>query len=347
MTERLDKLSDITRCRCTLLTCQEANCGCNNKGCNNSYHINCRCAREVKIPAIELGFIRSQRLKSGELGGMQMMREDVPATMRQISRTARKEKKRTRKERGRERRETAMAEERATQEAWMAEAVQENCEAVDDSEAGTSQDQQIQGLADESEEHDQGAEHTIPRNKRNMVGIPLTALAAIRYSVSNTAAAAVARGYVYDLIKAEMLTKDMALLAVDRKKVHRARNLVMKHLQKSEHKSEEKIDCILFDSRIDTTKVRTYDEETRRSYVDVVNEDHYSLTDEDGRYLDHFTKERQEADANVSSSEQVAKSPNHLARLPKLVCAYITHFCVVTSVYSLFVRLKALKSVPA
>ena len=51
--------------RCTIPTCQEANC----EACNNSSNINCRCAREVKIPAIELGFIRSQRLKSGSSEG--------------------------------------------------------------------------------------------------------------------------------------------------------------------------------------------------------------------------------------------------------------------------------------
>ena len=64
MTKRVDNLFDSTICSCTILTCQEADC----KGCNSCAHINCCCAREVKIPAIELGFIGSQLLKSGELG---------------------------------------------------------------------------------------------------------------------------------------------------------------------------------------------------------------------------------------------------------------------------------------
>ena len=48
--------------------------------------------------------------------------------------------------------------------------------------------------------------------------------------------------------------------------------------------------CIMFDARLDPTKVRYYDEETGKFFPRIVTEDHYTITDGEGRYLHHFTK---------------------------------------------------------
>ena len=54
---------------------------------------------------------------------------------------------------------------------------------------------------------------------------------------------------------------------------------------------EEEIECIMFDARIDLTKVRHFDEETEKFFPRVEKADHYTMTDGSGRYLHHFTKQ--------------------------------------------------------
>ena len=65
----------------------------------------------------------------------------------------------------------------------------------------------------------------------------------------------------------------------------------------------------MFDSRIDKTKVKEYDEETKKFYPRIKNEDHYALTDGDGRFLVHLTKpaktDKIEADREESRQEEV------------------------------------------
>ena len=101
MNEKLDKLLDLARCKCSIVTCDQADCG----GCDNGAHCDCTCPRERKIPPIELNFLRSQRLKSGEKGSMQMMSEDTAASKRHRARTARQDAARAREERAMEERE--------------------------------------------------------------------------------------------------------------------------------------------------------------------------------------------------------------------------------------------------
>ena len=57
----LDKLFDIARCKCPILSCKESNCG----GCNHNLHISCKWSKENKIPVIELQFMKSQKDKIG------------------------------------------------------------------------------------------------------------------------------------------------------------------------------------------------------------------------------------------------------------------------------------------
>ena len=88
--DKLDKLLDITRCRCDILLCTDFGCPdkchrckkCSRCGqckkckeceeCNQGAHINCSCTKDIKIPILELRFILAQREKTGEKGAMKI-----------------------------------------------------------------------------------------------------------------------------------------------------------------------------------------------------------------------------------------------------------------------------------
>jgi hypothetical protein len=71
--ENLDKMYDLTKCRCPILTCDEfEKCADYDEKCKADFHILCQCVRAEKLPLLELGFILSQRNKVGEKGGMQI-----------------------------------------------------------------------------------------------------------------------------------------------------------------------------------------------------------------------------------------------------------------------------------
>ena len=129
-------------------------------------------------------------------------------------------------------------------------------------------------------------------DERNMLKIPHTATASIRYKVSEAQTAAVVTGYLNDLIEGGILDEDQRYLTVDPMKVHRAKHKVMSVLQLKGKESleEDKPSCIMFDGRIDKTKVRTRNIETKRDYETIEEEDHYSVTDDKGVYLTHITK---------------------------------------------------------
>ena len=66
--EQLDKFFDITKCRCLLLHCEEANCpGCPKSSSSKfpACHLFCECPAEQKIPVLERSFILAQREKVG------------------------------------------------------------------------------------------------------------------------------------------------------------------------------------------------------------------------------------------------------------------------------------------
>ena len=53
---------------------------------------------------------------------------------------------------------------------------------------------------------------------------------------------------------------------------------------------EDTIRNVMFDSRLDQTKVRRFDEQTGRYYARTETQHHYTVTDGDGRFLVHITK---------------------------------------------------------
>ena len=83
--ERLDKLFDICKCRCTIVECNEyVDCD----GCEFEAHVLCSCRRANKIPKME--FMSAQRSKVGEKSTMQIGRVDKVESKRQVTSLKRK-----------------------------------------------------------------------------------------------------------------------------------------------------------------------------------------------------------------------------------------------------------------
>jgi len=90
--ELLDRLFDITTCNHIILLCEEADSQCKDpKTCQTKAHIKCDCARENKVPIMELQWLAVQRAKREEKSKMMMTNNDKDETERQ--RKAEKRKK--------------------------------------------------------------------------------------------------------------------------------------------------------------------------------------------------------------------------------------------------------------
>ena len=101
---------------------------------------------------------------------------------------------------------------------------------------------------------------------------------------------------------------------------------------------EAVIECILFDSRIDATKVRYFDKETGKFSPRIQKEDHYTLTDGDGRYLHHFTKQggkqleeiyketNSDVDSGVESAIMNTVDKKPAEEVADLIIEWITNF---------------------
>ena len=77
----LDRLFDISICRCPIRSCRELGCP---PDCHQQVHITCQCLKSVKIPVLELPYIFDQRNKKGIHGNMQMGAVDSVETARQM-----------------------------------------------------------------------------------------------------------------------------------------------------------------------------------------------------------------------------------------------------------------------
>ena len=242
--KKLDMLLDITKCHCQIEPCS-VNPPCTDpktgRKCKQGAHITCTCPREERLPKLELLFIHKQREKIGDKGGMQIAAPDVPESKRQNALLARKE---VEEESRKVASEKALAEAKELQERTLLE-LNETLEEVliNNEDLVTNKTSKIM-------------------KKRNTVDISGLASTALRYEVSNREAAACATAYLGDLIKAGILPPDAAYLVVDPDKVQRARDSLIGEATFSGHEQleEKKPNCLLFDSRIDNTRVRYYDE---------------------------------------------------------------------------------------
>ena len=130
--------------------------------------------------------------------------------------------------------------------------------------------------------------------RQNYMPVLNTAAESLRFDVSPAASAAVATGFLKDLIAAGHLGEDMAYLALDPSKLRRARQSVMTKAQEKEElrASEEPIESIYFDGRKDKTRALVPDSRGKL-HPRIIKEEHMSVTWEPyGRYLSHFTPEQ-------------------------------------------------------
>ena len=129
-------------------------------------------------------------------------------------------------------------------------------------------------------------------SQRNHVDLSGVAQTSMRYELPIRGTSAVCTAYLGDLIKAGEISPSKAYLAVDPRKLKRARDNVMSAATERGNQltNEDTIRAIMFDSRMDETKVNHFDPETGKYYQRIEIQDHYTLTDGMGRFLVHFTK---------------------------------------------------------
>lgn len=310
--DKLDKLVDITKCRCDIISCEDFGCpescrrckDCGRCGackkckecleCDQGAHISCSCVRDGKLPLLELRFIDLQRKKTGEIGQMMISSTiDCVEQKKQLKTLSRKEHEtRTASDKqAKEHRDTLELEDRM--EAWVAEE--------------SHQEEIVELCTVENVENDKVLSTSDFMKKRNTVEITGLASTAIRYDASSRMAGALATAYLGDLIRAGILPPEAASLSVDGAKVQRAKDKMMEMAtERGQDKTEQdSIRCVMFDSRIDKkTRVRYFDEGTRKFYPRVEAEDHYTLTDGKGRYLHHLTKPGKEKLEDIEEEDE-------------------------------------------
>ena len=282
--ENLLRLCDIVACRCDIINCGGGE-DCRSKDDCTGFHVFCKCAPEHKIPETEVRFIKDQREKVGILGGEMLMEgKDVKG--------ARLDKKREEKE-----------EKRAAKEKKKAEAaakVEENIKrkkASDKMESLEEATDDLENLdvVDDDFEYLEQRRHT----ERTTIRIDLFASEAVRFGVSDRAAAALWNGAIKALEDNDFLEKrgDGSIaenLTVDKFKMGRAKESVAKK-QKKKKKEEVKagIECIGTDGKRDRkTKIVTMIKVNgvEKEKWDVGTEEHVVYTNEPGgEYLTHTT----------------------------------------------------------
>ena len=294
---KLDKLVDILNCKCPIKLCTEL--GCVKEGedrCKKDAHAECNCEREFKIPQLELAFVRAQRVKEGSAGSLHIGGSDIRESRRQMEALKNKEKEKTAKEKA--------ADKRKNQSEEAARREQEACEFMNDGGDVLTQDR------DRDEEFNlvpppEAATTVLPTRKYNTMEIPNTALASMRHHTGLRETAEIATAA---LIDAGVITEEDTNLVIDHNKVKRAQEKLTKELERNSDKtlSENGVSCILFDGRIDDTKIMLVCDDSDRQFPGLIKEEHYSVCQEPGgKYLFHFVPDK--ATAEKKHAEVIAE----------------------------------------
>lgn len=270
----LDTLFDILTCKCSIQLCSESNCSHSGKRENNS-HIDCGCPREKKIPVLELEFIKAQRTKAEGQGSMQMGSIDYSETKKQIANAKKREQIRER-----EQKKKMKSEEAIQREEELCQDVYHFFDSSSDEQEATSDDS--------SKEPSEPLPKKMKYNTRNISNI---ALASIRHHAGLREAAEIATAAWID---AGLISREDVSLVIDHNKIRRAQEKIMKEISDQHEKdlSEGGLSCLLFDGRIDDTKVLLEVEGVNRKFPGLIKEEHYSVCSEPGgRFLFHFAPE--------------------------------------------------------
>lgn len=314
--EKLDRLVDITICRCEITLCSDPLSPCSGQlePCKapGGAHIKCICKHSDKLPPLELTWLLMQRLKVGEASSMAIAGNDKKETKRQNKAATKAAEalvvpvnytQRVERDSSRIRNKfTAPDDDHPADHPPDQPSDQASDQPVDVPEAvGVSVRPQL--LVDDENnveedwdttEIEQGIEKRRRKEigKRNKMPIPNTAAASVRFGQSATETAATASSFLMDLIAAGYLSQEHSSLAVDKCKVQRATAVLMTGARQSgeEASRTDTVVAVYFDARKDPTRDMKYDEETDKYHPRVVKETHVAVTSEpDGQYRYHFT----------------------------------------------------------
>jgi hypothetical protein len=322
---QLDKLLDMTKCRCPMFDCDAdevkcTGCHCQEEGCTGCpkyvsqlppCHVVCTCLAKQRIPLMELPFIRAQREKVGSKSGAMIVNVDEKEHKKQMEIAKKKLEREQKKQRKDEKvlKQQEEAEEGAARVAqFLRGTPNEQDEGDRQAEDG---DIPVGDTADQTDDTpDMENNLWVPdiskknRSKRNMSNIRNVAMASIRFGVSANATAAVANATLLDH---GIINKEDTTQVIDAMKVQRAKDLLQTELQEKAaiRYQEESIICILFDGRKDWTRMYVEVEGSTQIYPSIQKEEHYSVVSEPGgQYLFHFTPPP--ADKDHKAAEQLA-----------------------------------------
>ena len=283
----LDKLFDISSCRCPIVPCAETDC---SDDCEKKVHIQCNCSIEKKIPVIDLEFIYDQRMKHGVHGKFQIAGVDTIETTRQNKALEREalEKKRIK---DREEKE-AKREEELFYRYMESQREQQEAESFLEGKDEEGRDD----LFLPSNHMEQSGGKTSATGKwsglQNREHFPRTVMAGMRGGVSQRTMANILSSFVVDL---GLATKEDPRLLVDHRKINREQEREMDRVTAKAEKwmRESGIDAIQFDGKEEKAKAWVT-LECGTKVVRHMKEDHITLTDGEGEFLMHFTREKVE-----------------------------------------------------
>ena len=324
---QLDKLFDLIYCKCSILcvevvACSMARCAhrsilccdkdvhcvmdncphkktrscvqevsCAQPDCRHLKTMTCMCPKHLKIPTLDLSFIRAQRLKVGEKSAFKMGPVDKRETERQLGTLKRKEGEKMSDDKRDEKAKQADEEENLRNQ----EVEQFMTEIPD--EAATDND-------NDREFRVKKVDDSLKQSLQNRISFPTVAATSMRYGASNRLTAAIATAALVD---AGLVTEEDSILVIDHHKVKREKQKLMNklRLQADKKYKEEDIYCILFDGRKNWTNMMQRDPETGKYYQYKEKQEHIVVTSEPGgEYLFHFVPE--EATQFAKASKQVA-----------------------------------------
>ena len=217
----LDKLFDILKCQCKIISCDDSLCN----GCPVKAHISCMCPGAVKIPSPELEFITVQRSKVGIKGNIQIGSVDTKETKRVTKLLKRKAS-----------REEADNTKRAlfnTPTTSQLSSSDETDNAISSQSAGSEYDSSDSGPV-----------------SYNTMDVSKISAAAIRYDVSNRATAAIGTATLAAARDANLLRSDVPKdLTIDHNKIKRAKKKQMTQAREDSIKyiKQSETSAILFD----------------------------------------------------------------------------------------------------
>ena len=324
---QLDKLFDLIYCKCSILcvevvACSMARCGhrsilycdkdvhcvmdncphkktrscvqevgCAQPDCRHLKTMTCMCPKHLKIPTLDLSFIRAQRLKVGEKSAFKMGPVDKRETERQLGTLKRKEGEKMSDDKRDEKAKQADEEENLRNQ----EVEQFMTEIPDEAATDNTNDREFRVKK---------VDDSLKQSLQNRNSFPTVAATSMRYGASNRLTAAIATAALVD---AGLVTEEDSILVIDHHKVKREKQKLMNklRLQADKKYKEEDIYCILFEGRKNWTNMMQRDPETGKYYQYKEKQEHIVVTSEPGgEYLFHFVPE--EATQFAKASKQVA-----------------------------------------